>query len=296
MPDTAHQPPYYSNAPVALVIGCGDMGVGCARVLGRRRPLLLADIDSQRLEASVASLADEGYLVSGTECDITDPASVRELAGQLSGVGGVEVLAHVAAVAGAAIGWRRVMEVDLLGAHRVADAVSPAMQPGGVAVLISSTGSYQCPVDARIESLLDAPLQPGFIDKLAEAFGREPDFLEAYFMAKQGINRLARRLALEWGPRQIRAVSVSPGLINTSMGRTSGAKTPLFDGQGNKHLVTRDVKAAREVPLGRQGSVLEIVDVVDFLASGAASFITGIDIPVDGGSTARLRSLGLISR
>jgi len=132
----------------------------------------------------------------------------------------VHVLAHVAAVAGAAIGWRKLMEVDLLGAHLIADAVAPLMVPGGVAILISSTGSYQCPVDSRIEALLDTPFQTGFMEKLAEARGREPDFLEAYFMAKQRVNRVARRLALEWGSRQVRAVSVSPGLINTRMGRT----------------------------------------------------------------------------
>jgi len=296
MPDLALQTSYYANAPIALVIGCGDMGMGCARVLGKRRPLLLVDIDGQRLETSVASLVAEGYIVSGRKCDITDQAGMEALAQHLSRGPGVSVLAHVAAVASAAIGWRKVMDVDLLGAHRVVDAVAPAMQPGGVAVLISSTGSYQCPVDARIESLLDAPLAPGFMDQLAETYGREPDFLEAYFMAKQGVNRLARRLALEWGPRQIRAVSVSPGLINTSMGRTSGEKIPLFDGKGSKRLVTRDEKAAREVPLGRQGSVLEVTDVVGFLASDTASFINGIDIPIDGGSTARLRSLGLIQR
>ncbi len=296
MPDSTGKHAYYAGAPIALVIGCGDMGMGCARVLGKRRPVLIADIDARRLTGSVETLLAEGYLAAGMECDITDQAGVEALARRLAGGPGVSVLAHVAAVAGAAIGWRKVMDVDLLGAHRVAGAVAPMMQPGGVAVLISSTGSYQCPVDTRIESLLDAPLQPRFMDLLAEAYGREPDFLEAYFMAKQGVNRLARRLALEWGPRQIRAVSVSPGLIDTSMGRTSGAKTPLFDGKGNKLLVTRDEKAAREVPMGRQGSVLEVTDVVGFLASEAASFVNGIDIPVDGGSTARLRSLGLIQR
>ncbi len=287
---------YYLRDPVALVIGCGDMGMGCARVLGKRRPLHIVDVDTQRLQSCVAGLDAEGYVVSGTPCDITDPSQVAALAKVLAYGPGVRVLAHVAAVAGAGINWRRVMEVDLLGAHHVAEACAPLMVPGGVAVLISSTGSYQCPVDERIESLLDAPLEPGFMDNLAEAYGREPDFLEAYFMAKQGINRLARRLALEWGPRQIRAVSVSPGLINTSMGRSSGRKTPLFDGAGNKRMATRDEKAAQEVPLGRQGGVLEVTDVVDFLASDAASFVNGIDIPVDGGSTARLRSLGLIRR
>ncbi len=296
MPENGEHNAFYAARPVSLIVGCGDMGMGCARVLGKRRPLLLVDIDEGRLASSLEALETEGYAVSGRQCDITDPGQVEVLGKELSAGPGVAVLAHVAAVAGAAISWRRVMEVDLIGAHLVANAIAPSMVSGGVAVLISSTGSYQCPVDTALESLLDDPLQAGFPDLLAEAFGREPDFLEAYFMAKQGVNRLARRLALEWGPRQIRAVSVSPGLIDTSMGRTSGKKTPLFDGEGNKRLVTRAEKATAEVPLRRQGTVLEITDVVGFLASDAASFINGIDIPIDGGSTARLRSLGLIQR
>lgn len=296
MPDYVEQTAYFAESPVALVVGCGDMGVGCARVLGQRQPLLIIDIDVQRLDECVAALRTEGYVVTGRQCDITDPEQVQALAGQLSQGAGVRVLAHVAAVAGASIGWRRVMEVDLLGAHLIADAVAPHMVRGGAAILISSTGGYQCPVDPALEALLDDPLQVGFLDKLARAFGREPDFLEAYFMAKQGVNRLARRLALQWGRRQVRAVSVSPGLINSTMGRTSGEKTPLFESGEQKALASRSEKAAREVPLGRQGSVLEVTALVGFLASDAASFVTGIDIPIDGGSTARLRSLGLIRR
>jgi len=296
VPDYVEETAYFAEAPVALVVGCGDMGMGCARVLGQRQPLLLIDIDAQRLDDCVAALRKEGYTVAGRQCDIADREEVRALARHLARGAGVRVLAHVAAIGSASIGWRRVMEVDLLGAHLVADAVAPHMVRGGVAILISSTGSYQCPVDPGIESLLDEPLQAGFLDKLVRAFGREPDFLEAYFMAKQGVNRLARRLALQWGARQVRAVSVLPGLIDSTMGRTSGEKTPLFDGGAQRVLASRSEKAAREVPLGRQGSVLEVTAVVGFLASDAASFVTGIEIPVDGGSTARLRSLGLIRR
>jgi NAD(P)-dependent dehydrogenase (short-subunit alcohol dehydrogenase family) len=60
--------------------------------------------------------------------------------------------------------------------------------------------------------------------------------------------------------------------------------------------VTRCEKAAREVPLQRQGTVLEVTAVVGFLASDAASFVNGIDIPVDGGSTAMWRASGAIQR
>lgn len=286
----------YVDAPLVLIIGCGDMGMGCARVLGKRAPLMLVDIDEARLEQSLAVLRHEGYTAKGHRCDISDPAQVTRLGRVLAGTAGVRTLAHVAAVGNTPGGWRRVMEVDLIGAHLIAHAVGPHMMPGGAAILISSTGSYQCPVDAELEALIDAPLEPAFLDRYIAKLGYEPDFLEAYFVAKQGMNRLAQRLALEWGTRDVRVVSLSPGLIDSTMGRTGGSALPVYDGQPSQAPGSRSEKAAKEVPLGRQGTLLEITAVVEFLASDAASFISGIDIPVDGGSTAKWRSTGVIGR
>lgn len=215
---------YVMDSPVALIIGCGDMGMGCARVLGRASPLLMVDIDSGRLEQSLAVLRHEGYVADGFKCDIADTAQVSALADRLSSTRGVKVLAHVAAIGNTAGGWRSVMLVDLLAVHLVARAVEPHMVRGGVAIFISSTGSYQCPVDPRIEALIDDPFQPGWLDKFPEILGHEPEFLPSYFMAKQGMNRLAQRLALEWGEREVRSLSVSPGLIDSTMGRTGGAE------------------------------------------------------------------------
>jgi NAD(P)-dependent dehydrogenase (short-subunit alcohol dehydrogenase family) len=288
---------FFSQQPIALIIGCGDMGMGCARALGRSRPLLVVDIDGERLEKAVAALNQEGYAAQGCRCDIADPASVEGLGGRLAAGPGVKVLAHVAAVGNAPGGWREVMRVDLLGAHLVAQAAAPHMVRGGVAILISSTGSYYCPRDPRIEALLDDPLAPDFHGRLVESFGREPDFLEAYFMAKQGVNRLAEALAIAWGPNEVRAVSVSPGLIDSTMGRTGGAVLPIYDGPGVPiRRGTRPEKARAEVPLGRQGSVLEVISVVEFVASDAASFLNGIDIAVDGGSRAVMRRRGVTQR
>lgn len=292
----AERTAYLMDAPVALVIGCGDMGMGCARVLGRSAPLLMVDIDAERLEQSVALLRHEGYAADGFRCDIADSEQVTMLAERLNSTKGVKVLAHVAAIGNTPGGWRPVLLVDLLAVHLVARAVEPHLVTGGVAIFISSTGSYQCPVDARIEALIDDPFQPGWLDKFPEVLGEEPDFLTAYFMAKQGMNRLAQRLAIEWGEREIRALSVSPGLINSTMGRTGGKAIPAFDGSGERQLIGRSEKARREVPLMRQGSVLEVTAVVGFLASDAASFVNGIDVPVDGGSTAKWRAVGAISR
>jgi NAD(P)-dependent dehydrogenase (short-subunit alcohol dehydrogenase family) len=293
MSDYVERTAYYAEAPAALVIGCGGLGTSIARALGRRYPLLIVDIDGDRLGDTVGALTEDGYTVAGYRCDITDAAQTRALGDALAAGTGIRVLAHVAAV-GMSIGdWRKMMEVDLIGAHLVAEAVGPHMVSGGAAVFISSLASYLPPRDGKLEALLNEPCRPDFLAALADLHGKEPDFDWTYNYAKLGVNMLAERLAIEWGPRQVRAVSLSPGMIDSPMARAEGPTLPSHD--GTEARVSRSDKA-REIPLGRQGSMVEITNVVDFLVSDAASFLNGIDIPVDGGHRAAWRAKGVIAR
>lgn len=288
----AEKRPYFVEAPVALIIGCGDMGMGSARMLGRRHSLFLVDIDAARLERCVAELQHEGFAAMGHVCDIADRSQVARLAETLAAGPGVKVLLHVAAIGNNGAGWRKVLEVDLVAARLIADAVAPHMVRGGVAIFVSSAGAARCPRDKRLDALLDDPLRPDLPDRIRDLCGREPNFLEAYFMAKRGMNRMAERLAIEWGEREVRALTVSPGLIDSTMGRTSGKLVPITDENGEKRIGTRSEMARVQVPLKRQGTVLEVLAVIDFLASDAASFVNGIDILVDGGTSAYWRMIG----
>jgi NAD(P)-dependent dehydrogenase (short-subunit alcohol dehydrogenase family) len=283
----------HAESPVALVVGCGGLGISVARALGKRHPLLIVDIDAGHLEESVTALQWEGYVASGHVCDIVDPAQTAALGSALAKGPGVKALAHVAAV-GMSIGdWRKMMDVDLIGAQRIANAVGPQMVRGGAAVFISSLASYLPPLDKKLEALLADPLAPGFHDGIVALHGSEPDFDWTYNYAKLGVNMLAERMARAWGEREVRAVSLSPGMIDSPMARAEGPTLPSHDGTNERK--TRSDKA-QEIPLGRQGRVLEITSVVDFLLSDAASFLNGIDVPVDGGHRAFWRDRGITQR
>jgi NAD(P)-dependent dehydrogenase (short-subunit alcohol dehydrogenase family) len=284
--------PYYTKTPIALIIGCGQMGMACARLLGRHHPLMVVDIDGVRLDQAIATLRHEGYTASGHQCDMTDPAQTKALGAALGKVPGVRVLAHIAAV-GQSVDWRKLVEVDLNGAHLIANAVAPHMVRGGAAVFIGSLASYLCPTDPKLEALLDEPLKPGFMNNLAQIIGNEPGWVVAYACAKQGVTRLAEKLAIAWGKNEVRALSVSPGMIDSDMARNQGATLPAHGDGGAE--VTRDEKA-KEIPLGRQGNVMEIARVVEFIVSDDASFMNGIDIVVDGGHRANWRHTGAIKR
>jgi NAD(P)-dependent dehydrogenase (short-subunit alcohol dehydrogenase family) len=84
----------------------------------------------------------------------------------------------------------------------------------------------------------------------------------------------AAAAAVRWGPLGGRVVSLSPGLIDTPMGRQEFAQQPIM----------QDILDA--TPLGRQGSADEVAAVVAFLLSDDASFVSGIDVLVDGASGA----------
>jgi NAD(P)-dependent dehydrogenase (short-subunit alcohol dehydrogenase family) len=97
----------------------------------------------------------------------------------------------------------------------------------------------------------------------------------AYAAAKGGIHAMTRQLAVECGPHGIRVNALSPGLIVTE----------AFAAKLEPHDVAMTVEA---YPLGRLGRPEDVAQAALFLASDAASFITGVDLPVDGGLTAQM--------
>ena len=102
----------------------------------------------------------------------------------------------------------------------------------------------------------------------------------AYPMSKRAIQLYAQAMAPAFGKLGARIVSLSPGIIDTSMGRLEQAAGPEMD------------KMIEVTPLRRMGEPSEIASVVAFLASSAASYISGTDILVDGGTIAGIRDIG----
>ncbi|MCB2076753.1 MAG: SDR family oxidoreductase [Novosphingobium sp.] len=283
----------FNEAPVALVIGCGGLGMSVARAIGKHHPLVVVDVDGKRLAEAVDALALEGYVASGFICDITDTAQTKALGDHLASRPGVRALVHVAAVGKSVGSWQRMMEIDLFGACHVVDAVGPSMVRGSAAVLISSLASYLPPADATVNALLDEPLREGFLEDLEKFHGSAPDFDWTYNYAKLGINKLAERTAIAWGEKEARALSLSPGMIDSPMARAEGDTLPAHD--GSEARKTRAEKAM-EIPLRREGRILEITNVIEFLVSDGASFLNGIDITVDGGHRAVWRRDGITQR
>ncbi len=98
--------------------------------------------------------------------------------------------------------------------------------------------------------------------------------LGIYALSKAADMQLARNLAVEWGPRNIRANCIAPGLVRTDFARALWENPEIYR------------KRTRETPLQRIGEPDEIAGAAVFLAAQSGSFITGQTLVIDGGTTA----------
>jgi NAD(P)-dependent dehydrogenase (short-subunit alcohol dehydrogenase family) len=245
---------------VAVVTGAASgMGRACVDAL---RPL--AD---ELVAVDLAAPEIDGAI--GVACDVSDPEAVSGLAARVRELGPFRALAHAAGISPVMADARRVFAVDLVGTQYILDAFEPLVVPGSAALCFSSIAAYQIApyANAEMDDLIDKPLAPDFLDRAAAAFA---DSGLAYSLAKRGVIRASGRAAVRWGQRGGRVNSLAPGLIDTPMGRAEFDKQPMM----------RPMLDA--TPLARFGQAEEVAAVVAFLLSDAASYVSGIDIPVDG--------------
>ena len=244
------------SGPCDVVLGAASgMGAAVARRLaGTGRRLLLADIHATSAEVF--------------RCDISNPEDVNALAGEVGTLGALVSTAGLSPTMGPG---RRIYEVNLVGAARLLAAVEPLATAGSAAVLFSSTAGHLAPAVEAIDAALDAPLSPSFFDDLTAAGVDVDEPAMAYVYSKRGLMRLVRREAPAWGKRGARLLSLSPGIVDTPMGRQEAEQQPLM----------ADMVAASA--LGRMLDADEVAAVAAFLVSDAASAMTGCDVRVDGG-------------
>lgn len=259
------------------------MGLACARrMVETVDTLVVVDRDAANLEGVTQELGPHAQIIS-LAVDVADRAAVAQLAivaehGELRGI------AHAAGVSPTMAPWRSILDVDLVGTALVIDALTPYVTAGTAAVCFASMAAHLMAagttVDAAVDAVLDDPLRDGFLDALRGAVGPGiEDSGLAYGWAKRGVQRLVRRTAVEWGPRGGRICSISPGMIDTPQGRQEAAAQPAM------------TMMLEHTPLGRFGTAEELAAVVAFVMSDEASFMTGIDLLVDGGVCAAIEGL-----
>lgn len=252
-----------------------ELGLACAtRLAGTVDTLLLADSDAEGVR-----LLAKG--IEGAEpiaMDVADAGDAERLAARVAELGTLRAVVHGAELGPSEGDWRRVLQVNLTGTVRVAEALRPLAAEGtahvvfgSVAPMLAITGS-----EPAVIKVLDEPLAADFTDRLLDALGASlEDTANAYTWAKLGVQRFARAEAVRLGPAGARICSISPGVLENARGKEGAS--PLAN------------SLVRRTPLGRKGKPEEIAAVAAFALSAEAGFLTGTDLVVDGGMWAAQR-------
>jgi NAD(P)-dependent dehydrogenase (short-subunit alcohol dehydrogenase family) len=261
------------------------MGYACAQRLARQCGVLVVTDLSPSLHDAAKALqtdAGEGVEVRPRRFDLTDRGDVSALAREVESLGRLGSLVHAAGVSPTMGDWRHMFTVDLVATAQVIETFRPLATSSTAAVCFASTAGHQLPEprDERLTALVEDPLAPDLLSRLAEAaFDQEPDPGTAYGWAKRGVLLLVEREAAAWGAVGARICSVSPGIIDTPMGRQEMEQQPMMS------------VMIEHTPLRRQGTPDEVASVVEFLVSDGAAYMTGCDLLVDGGVVPTIRRM-----
>ena len=239
---------------------------GSTRGIGRAIANLLADEgtnlaicsrNQEEVDSAVAELSAKGVKVTGAVVDVADKASYQAwIASVGEELGGIDIFVPNVSAGGGNMseeGWEANFNIDLLGTTRGVEAAMPFLEKSSAAsiVVISST--------AGVETFM----------------GPQP-----YNAIKGALVIHAKQLSQALAPAGIRVNCVSPGPIFIEGGAWEFIKeymTDLYDA------------TLADIPSGRFGSAEEIANTVAFIASPAASLITGVNLVADGGFTKRVQ-------
>jgi len=248
---------------VAIVTGASSgIGQAGAEILAQAgASVALLGRDRDRLADVARGIIDAGGACATHVADVSDRGQMkRVMADVVAQIGAPDI---VMANAGIGAGpsyrapggglaeyseeiWDRVIATNLTGVFTTLRESVPYMRTGGRMLVTASTAGLRA----------------------------DPMVGYAYVVAKAGVLNLVRQAALEFAPRGIRVNAIAPGPFRTRIG-------------GGKPLPPERVRAWEEtIPLGRMGDTSELKGPILFLASGAASFVTGATLPVDGGALA----------
>ena len=262
-----------ASPPIALVTGAaGDIGRATAVLLaGRGWDVALVDHPraADDLEVSRARCADVGAAAWTDTFDVTDSDAVaRSVDACRDAVGVPSGLFNNAGIQGAfapvdrypLADARRVLEVNVVGAFNVLSVVGAAMVAAGVPGAIVNSAS--------MAGVTGAPN------------------MAAYAASKAAIIGLTKSAAKDLARAGIRVNAVSPAFIGP--GRMWDSQVAAQAAAGSRYFSTDPAEVARQmigmIPLGRYGSVDEVAHVVAFLLSPEASYLTGINVEIAGGS------------
>ena len=263
---------------IVITGGAGGIGQACARTF-KKNPLIITDYSQEMVDETVKMLTKEGFDVIGKACDITDKKDVAKLIDFVFSNGSLKAMIHTAGISGTVKDLKKVYTIDLVGTDILIDAFYEIATKNSVAVLLSSMMAHTVPPNEKYDTALRNPQAVGSFETVSQFVDGSADLM--YNFAKRGVQLLSQKNVTKWGEKGARIVTVSPGVIETPMALKAAEEHP-----------ERMAIIKKATPLKRNGQPEDIADVIHFLTSDAARFITGTDILVDGGVIHNIKKMG----
>lgn len=268
------------NKEVVVLLGAGSMGTAIIKRISTNRIILLGDINEDNLKTREKELKYNGYAVETQVVDAMDEKSLETFAEKANQLGDIKYFIDTAGASPNQASPEHIINLDLVATSLAIDIFGKYIAKNGAGLIISSQTGYMMDLPPEVEKQI--ALTP--TDKL-----KDIDFIKndamvnsgvAYVVAKRSNHLKVRTAAAtSWADRGARINSISPGIIVTPLAYDE------FESAGDAYQEMINSSPARRV-----GTSEEIARAGEFLLSDNSSFITGIDLLIDGGVIASINS------
>lgn len=262
-------------AKVCVITGGGSgMGLAAAKFMQNDRIIVLSGRTEAKLAKAVEELESMGFKAYAKACDTSKRESVKELVQYASSLGEVATVINSAGLSPAMSDAETIIKVNALGTVYINQEFSKIMK-SGVILDIASNSAYMLP--SFMQSKKTYALADTDEDKFVKKLVKKTHIVKegymrsgmAYTISKNFVVWYAKKCAYEYGPKGIRVVSLSPGLIATDMGNLEKESGGMLIGF-----------SAEE----RMGKVEELGFAIASVADERNGYLAGVDVLVDGGS------------
>ena len=264
-------------AKVCVITGGGSgMGLEAAKFMPKDKIIVLSGITEAKLKKAVAELSALGFEAYAKTCDTSKRESVKTLVSYAVSLGEVKTVINSAGLSPAMADPETIVRVNALGTVYMNEEFSKVMKKGSVIVDVASNSAYVLPkflINKKVYALADQDEEKFVAKIIKKAKLAKGDYQRsgfAYALSKNFVVWYAKKCAFDYGPKGIRVVSLSPGLIATDMGNLEAKDGGMLIGFSTEE---------------RMGKPEELGYALATVADERNGYLAGVDVLCDGGST-----------
>ena len=264
-------------AKVCVITGGGSgMGLEAAKFMPKDKIIVLSGRTEAKLKKAVAELSALGFEAYAKTCDTSKRESVKALVSYAVSLGEVKTVINSAGLSPAMADPETIVRVNALGTVYMNEEFSKVMKKGSVIVDVASNSAYVLPkflINKKVYVLADQDEEKLVAKIVKKAKLAKSDYQRsgfAYALSKNFVVWYAKKCAFDYGPKGIRVVSLSPGLIATDMGNLEAKDGGMLIGFSTEE---------------RMGKPEELGYALATVADERNGYLAGVDVLCDGGST-----------